>query len=50
MTSITDPSRIPLHISQVLHGFPSMGFLQFTAREKILASVVFPVPLVQQKR
>ena len=41
---------IPLQISHWLHGLPSTGERQFTAREKIFATDVLPVPRVPQKR
>ena len=43
--SVSEPSNAPLHIPHSLHGSPSLGFRQFTALAKILAVVVFPVPL-----
>ena len=44
-TSVSDPSKISLQISHSLQGSPSLGFKQLTALAKILADVVFPVPL-----
>ncbi len=38
------------HVGQTPHGDPSCGFSQFTARAKIFASVVFPVPRGPVKR
>ena len=38
-------SKLLLHTSHSPHISPSMGFKQLTAFEKILAILVFPVPL-----
>ena len=41
---------MPWQAGQTLHGLPSTGFWQFTARARILAQVVFPVPRVPVNR
>ena len=43
-TSKIEPSSRPRQISHSPQGSPFWGFRQFTARERILAQVVFPVP------
>jgi hypothetical protein len=41
---------IETHDGQQLHGFPFIGDSQFTAFERILAQVVFPVPREPQNK
>ena len=43
-TSKMDPSSNPLQISHWPQGSPSLGCRQLTARARILAQVVLPVP------
>ena len=49
-TSVSEPHKIPLHISHSLHGSPSFGIRQFMALASIFAEEVFPVPLPPLKR
>ena len=44
------PAAIALQEGQFPQGLPSAGCSQFTAFAKILAMVVFPVPLVPQNK
>ena len=41
---------MPRQAGQALQGLPSTGFSQLTARARILAQVVLPVPRVPVKR
>ena len=49
-TSRMEPFSMPRQAGQALQGLPSTGCWQFTARERILAQVVLPVPRVPVKR
>ena len=50
MTFMEEPSVIALHDGHSPHGLPSTGCSQLTAFANILATVVFPVPLVPQNK
>ena len=49
-TSKIEPFSIPRQAGQALQGLPSTGCSQFTARARILAQVVLPVPRVPVNR
>ena len=49
MTSMKLFLFIEIQFSHSLHGLKLTGFLQFNALAKILAVVVFPVPLGPEK-
>jgi hypothetical protein len=50
ITFVEAPALMALQDSHSLQGFPSTGCSQFTTFAKILATVVFPVPLVPQNK
>ncbi len=50
ITSSREPSSSPRHISHSPQGSPSTGRRQLTARARILAQVVLPVPREPVKR
>ena len=49
-TSRTEPFSMPRQEGQRLQGLPFWGCWQFTARARILAQVVLPVPRVPVNR
>ena len=49
-TSKIEPFSMPRQETQALHGLPSTGCSQFTARASSLAQVVLPVPRVPVNR
>jgi len=48
--SVSEPSNADLQTLHSLQGSPSTGFKQLTALARILAALVFPVPLPPLKR
>ena len=50
VTSSTEPSKMPRQAAHSLHGSPFTGCSQLTARARIFAQVVLPVPRVPVNR